>query len=68
MTSTKSNESMLGLPFLVGKLAVGSGEEFAVKLLRLFRQMQVIVTGCPEEVSSWSLLQIFCSHGKSVQS
>jgi hypothetical protein len=34
MTSTKSNESMLGLPFLVGKLTVGSGEELAVKLLR----------------------------------
>ncbi len=43
MTSTKSNESMLGLPFLVGEFSVGSGEELAVVLLRLFRQMQAIV-------------------------
>jgi hypothetical protein len=43
MTSTKSNESMLGLPFLVGEFSVGSGEELAVILLRLFRQMQAIV-------------------------
>jgi hypothetical protein len=39
MTSTKSNESMLGLPFLVGEFAVGSGEEFVIELLRLFRLM-----------------------------
>jgi hypothetical protein len=39
MSSTKSNESVLGLPFLVGEFTVGCGEEFVVKLLRLFRLM-----------------------------
>jgi hypothetical protein len=34
MTSTKSNESVFGLPFLVGELTTGSGEEFMVVLLR----------------------------------
>ena len=47
---------MLGLPFLVGELTVGRGEELVVVLLRWFRQMQIIVRGCPKEVGSWSLL------------
>jgi hypothetical protein len=34
---------MLGLPFLVGEFAVGSGEELAVVILRLFRQVKIIV-------------------------
>ena len=34
---------MLGLPFLVGEFTVGSGEELMIILLRLFRQMQIIV-------------------------
>ncbi len=47
---------MLGLPFLVGELTAGSGKEFMIIFLRLFRQVKIIVRGGPKEVGSWGLL------------